>query len=225
MRSLVRGCAFVFAVALFCSSICARPRRPVGVVSEAQGARLDNANAITGADVYDCENLNTDDGGELRLQVRSGQVYLGSGSSAQLEEDSDQVQVFVSRGTVGFAAPAGIPIEITTPAGFLRAANGEDASGEVAIESARAMVITAMRGDLVLDNGGELRTIAQGQSARVTFEGALEPACRVGAGNVHDPIVHHPIVYYLIAPAALTVPSILIVRKEQESDTAPPHRK
>lgn len=221
MRLAARSCALVFAIILSYCCAQADHRRPVGVVSQADNAHIDTTNAMTGADVYDCENLTTDEGGELRLQVHSGQVHLTGGSSAQLEEDINEVQVFINRGTVGFAEPAGTVIEITTPGGFVRAASGQAAAGEVKITSATEMLVTAIRGDLVLDNGGEFRTIAQGQSAKITFEGSLEPVCRVAAaGNQpQSPLVHRPIGFYLIAAGAVAVPAIVIWHEESESDT------
>jgi hypothetical protein len=198
--------------------------KAAGVVSEANQAYLGTANAATGADVYDCENLETTDGGALRLRVRSGQVYLSASSSAQLEQDVDATQVFVNRGTVGFAAPAGSGIELTTSAGIIRAANGQAATGEVTLGT-KEMTVSAIRGDLVLDNGGEFRTIPEGKSAKITFEDALAPSCRVAdpAGSqVQRPYVHHRIGFEILAAAAVAVPSIVIWHLESESDSTPP---
>jgi hypothetical protein len=229
MRFLSRCCVVVAAASLLYSPARAGKGargKAAGVVSEANQAYLGTASAATGADVYDCENIETANGGELRLQVGSGQVHLSTSSSAQLEQDSDATRVFANRGTVGFAAPTGNGIELTTPAGIIRAANGQPAAGEVALTGAKEMTVSAMRGDLVLDNGGEFRTISEGKSARITFEDALAPSCRVadpaGSPAPQQPYVQHKIGFEILAIAAVAVPSIIIWHYETESNTTPP---
>ncbi|MGD1211247.1 MAG: hypothetical protein ABR973_07820 [Candidatus Acidiferrales bacterium] len=227
MRFVSRCCAILVAASLLHSPVRGGQGvhgKPVGVVSQANQAYLGTANAVTGADVYDCENLETTDKGELRLQVRSGQVYLSASSSAQLEQDINETQVFVNRGTVGFSAPAASGIELTTPAGFIRAANGQAAAGEVAFTGPKEMTVSAIRGDLVLDNGGEFRTISEGKSAKITFEDAPVPSCRVdeAANQNRQPYVHHRIGFMIVAAAAVAVPAFVIWHEESESNSTPP---
>jgi hypothetical protein len=226
MRVVSQCCAIVVAASLLYSPVQgARARaKTAGTVSQANQAYLGTTNAVTGADVYECENLETKDGGELRLQVRSGQVYLSASSLAQLQQNVSETQVFVNRGTVGFSAPAGGGIALTTPAGFIRAASGQAAAGEVAFTGPKEMTVSAMRGDLVLDNGGEFRTISEGKSAKITFEDALQPSCRVAdpGSQVRQPYVHHQIGFLIIVAAAVAVPSIVIWHEESESNSTPP---
>lgn len=223
MRLFACCCGVIFAAALILQPAQAAHRNAVGVVSQADRGHIGTTNAIAGADVYDCDNLETEDAGEMRLQVRSGQVYLAAGSAAQLQQGANEIQVYVNRGTVGFSSMAGGAIELTTPAGFVRAANGQAASGEVTITGPKEMLITAMRGDLVLDNGGDFRTIPQGQSAKVTFEDGFEPACHLdnAADQRHDPVTHHRIGFYIIAGAAVAVPAIVLWHQETESGYVP----
>jgi hypothetical protein len=57
-------------------TICGSPamadvRRALGVVVQTDRGRIDSTNAVTGADIYSCDSLDTDDGGALRVQVGS----------------------------------------------------------------------------------------------------------------------------------------------------------
>jgi len=212
----------LLSAAMACSPAWAG-QKAVGVVSQADRAHIGSTNALTGSNVYNCENLETEDQGEMRVQVRSSQVYLAASSMAQIEQDANEVQVFVNRGTVGFSSPAGGGVELTTPAGFIRAASGQAASGQVTITNGKEMLVSAIRGDLVLDNGGEFRTIAQGQTVKITFNDGLEPVCRVDeAGNQpRDPVVHHQIGFYIVAAAAVGGTSAIIWHKIAESDYKP----
>jgi hypothetical protein len=227
MRHVSRLCliSLCFA-ALHSSPTFAAHRRVLGVVSQTERGHIDSQNAVTGADIYSCDSLDTNDGVMLRAQVGSSQVYLGPNSSAALEDDGTEIQVLAMAGTVGFSEPASGEISIRTPAGIIRAAGGAAAAGEVTYKGPKELVISAMRGSLTLDNGGELRTIPEGKSADVTFEDSLEQGCHDESAAQqqaqHGPVMHRPIGFYIIVTAALAVPSYLLWRELTESDSKPP---
>jgi hypothetical protein len=224
MGPFVRYCALLLAAALILPSAQAVQRRAVGVVSQTDHGHIDSADAVAGANVYNCDTVETELGGQMRLQVRSGQVYLAAASEGQLQEGLNGIDVYVDRGTIGFAAMAGAAIEVVTPAGFVRAANGQAASGEVTITGPTEMVITAMQGDLVLDNGGQFRTIPQGQTAKVTFAGGSSPVCREEESQDQQQSNHalrRPIGFYLAGAGAVAVPAIILWIKMSESSSNP----
>jgi hypothetical protein len=211
--------------ALFISPTFAAHRRVLGVVTQTDRGHLDSANAVMGADIYSCDSLDTNDGGELRVRVGSSQVYLSALSAAALEDDGNEIQVLVTSGTVGFSEPAAGEISIRTPAGIIRAAAGSAAAGEVTFKGPKELVISAMRGSLTLDNGGELRSIPEGKSADVTFDDSPEQGCHnesAGDQQQQRPYVHHKIGFYIIGTAALAIPSYLLWREITESDSKPP---
>jgi len=203
-------------------------RKVLGVVAQADRARIDNATAQTGADIYSCDSLDTDEGGTMRVRVGGGQAYLTGLSQAELEDEGNEIQVLFSRGGVGFASPASGGLAVRTPAGIIRAANAQAAAGEVNMTGPTEMVISAMKGDLLLDNAGELRTIPEGKSARVTFEAGSAPGCRdeepANANNSpKPPLLQHKIGFYLIVGAAAFLPSYFIWRAASESNSTPPN--
>jgi hypothetical protein len=225
MRSVVRFCLILLCyAALFVWPTFGAHRRILGVVTQTDRGHLDSQNAVMGADIYSCDSLDTDDGGVLRVSVGASQVYLSALSAAALEDDGDEIQVLITAGTVGFSEPASADISLRTPAGIVRPAGGSAAAGEVTFKRPKELVISAMRGALTLDNGGELRTIPEGKSADVTFDDNLSQGC-------HDPgadeqqqtraYVRKPIGFYIIATAALAVPSYLLWRELTESDSKP----
>ena len=229
MRFGARCCGVLCAVALVLPSAQARQhveRKVAGVVSQANLGHIDSADAVSGANVYDCDTLETDQGGQMRLQVRGGQVYVASGSEGQLQETPSAIDVYVERGTVGFSVMPGGMIEVMTPAGIVRAANGQAASGEVTLTGPKEMLVSAMHGDLILDNGGDIRTIPQGQSARVTFDEGNAPVCREDESQDQQQQqqskgLRRPIGFYLLAGAAVAVPAILLWHHATESQFKP----
>jgi hypothetical protein len=225
MRHVARFCLILLCyAALFIWPTFAAHRRVLGVVTQTDRAHIDSQNAAMGADIYSCDNLDTDEVGAMRVQVGPGQVYLSASSGAALEDDQNEIQVLVTAGTVGFSEPASGNISIRTPAGLVRAAGGSATAGEVTFKGPNELIISAMRGSLTLDNGGELRTIPEGKSADVTFQDSLEQGCHdEGADEQQQqrPYMRKPIGFYIIATAALGVPSYLLWRELTESDSKP----
>ncbi|MGA9938274.1 MAG: hypothetical protein WBP92_08520 [Candidatus Acidiferrales bacterium] len=229
MRFVARYCGVLCAAALLlpaAQAVQRVQRKVVGVVSQTDHGHIDSADATSGANVYDCDTLETDQGGQMRLQVQSGQVYIAPGSEGQLQGGLKGIEVYVGRGTVGFSTTAGGALEIVTPAGFVRAANGQAASGEVTITGPTEMLITAMRGDLVLENGGELQTIPQGKTAKVAVAEGSSSACHEeddtqNQQQQNQKAFRRPIAFFLIPAAAVAVPAILLFHYESESKYKP----
>lgn len=224
MRFIARLCFVALSLAALLSSpAMAARRRVLGVVLQTDRARLDRANAVIGANIYSCDLLETDESGALRARVGSGQIYLSASSAAALEDDVTTIQLLAIRGTVGFSTSVFGEITIRTPAGIVRG-TGAQAAGQVTFTGPKELTISAIRGDLVLDNGGELRTIPEGKSATVTFEDNLDPGCHDEAAadqQPQHPLVRHKIGFYIIATAAVAIPSYLLWGNTTESKSQP----
>ena len=223
MRFAVRFCVVALGMAALLSSpAMAAHRKVLGVVIQTNLAKLDSSTAVVGADIYSCDMLETDDTGVLRAKVASGQIYLSALSAAQLEDDASVIQVLAIRCTVGFSSPVAGEITIRTPAGIVRGSSGSVA-GQVTFTGPKQLLITAIRGDLFLDNGGELRAIPEGKSATVTFEDNLDAGCHEAADEQQPqhPIVRRKIGFYIIATGVVAIPSYLLWRSTTESNSSP----
>ncbi|MGA7915234.1 MAG: hypothetical protein WCA00_08375 [Candidatus Acidiferrales bacterium] len=175
MRLIARSClVVVLVIGLLDIPVFAADVKPLGLVLQAQEARVDNAKLAVGTTVYPGDTVETDTGGTLRLKLGTNQLYLLASSAATLAQNSAVVHAVVGHGTVGFSSNGTDKIELEIPEGILRAADGVPSYGQVTITSPLEVVISAYRGTLVLDNEGELHTIPAGKSYRVTMD--LEPA-------------------------------------------------
>jgi hypothetical protein len=81
----------------------------------------------------------------------------------------------VERGTLGFSTSSPEQLEIGTPLGTIRGANGGRVFGQVAVMSPTTMQVTAYEGTLLVTAlNGEQKTIEQGQTYEATLA-APEP--------------------------------------------------
>jgi hypothetical protein len=158
----------------YAASANAANDRPLGMIIQAEGlAHLGPAKAAIGSTVYPGDSVFTEAGATMRMRVGSSQVYLLSDSGASLSQGKDMVHVVVAHGTVGFSSPANDPIGLDTPLGFIRPVEGHAAFGQVTLSSTVEMIVTAYHGDLIVEENGNLHTIPEGKSYRVSKD--LEP--------------------------------------------------
>ncbi len=173
MRSVARSCIAAVLAGLLAFPGFAANEKPMGLVVQAQNAQISNAKLAIGTTVYPGDMVETDAGGALRLRMGTTQLYLLASSSATLGQRPDALFAEVLRGTVGFSSNGTDQLELEVPEGVIRAANGQPAYGQVTITGPQEIIVTAYRGALILDNEGELHTIPEGKSYRVTMD--LEP--------------------------------------------------
>ena len=217
-------------VALVVAALAAVPafagnEKPLGMVIQAEVARLDNARAVVGATVYPGDALATDPGGSMRLKLGSGQLYLLGSTTATLAQNPAAVHAVVNRGTVGFSTSASDPLELETPLGIVRASNGAG-YGQVTLTGPGEMIVSAYRGDLIVDYNGELHTIPEGKSVRVEkeMEPSAEPAAAPpqtpqGTGTQTKPALNTKTAEKIAAVVVLGVVSWLIYEELCESSS------
>jgi len=220
MRSIACSAAAAFlALGLFAVPANASSEKPLGVVAQAQSAHLDNANAAMGASVYAGDKFETEAGGTLRLRFGSSQIYLLASSGVTVAENSAGALIAVTHGTVGISTSKSGQVALDTPAGVVRGAEGKAAYGQVTFAQPGEIVVSAYRGDLIVDNEGELHTIAEGKSYRVV----IEPDQETSTGNnpeFHPAQNHHRkrrLAFYLILTGVAAFASYELWQELSES--------
>lgn len=162
---------------------------PLAVVVLAEIAHIGNANAAGGTTVYPGDTLDTGAGGEMRLTVATGQVYLLSDSAANVLGSGSALQAAIVRGTVGFSSLTDRQFQIVTPEGIVGAADGRPAYGQVTITGPNDIVISVYTGALVLHRGSQTLIVKAGQSYYVSLVPDPQPPQRkagvVAAYNYH----------------------------------------
>jgi hypothetical protein len=174
MRSIARSCLAILLSGLLGMPGFAANEKPLGLVIQAQEAQIADSKVTVGTTIYPGDKVETQAGGGLRLRMGATQLYLRGSSSATLAQRSDAVRAVVARGTVGFSSDGTDRFELEVPEGIIRAANGKPAYGQVTIIGPQEIVVSAYRGSLIVDNDGEIHTIPEGKSYRITMD--LEPA-------------------------------------------------
>lgn len=213
-------CVALAVCAFACISGPARAGRnkSLGSVAQTNNALIDNDTALAGANVYACDVLDTDNYGDLRVQFHGSQIALGTSSEVVLDGSPDAVRVIVISGNVSFSAPSSAALIIDTPAGALREASGQAYTGTVSVTGPKEVVVSAIRGNIALNNGGAIDTIPAGKSARLTFDQAADASCH-GPGYIRSTTNPRKIGFYIVSGAVAGGAGYAIWHDLQESST------
>lgn len=218
MRARCFSLALVLSLALLPAELAQAGRgRALGSIVQSNNSTIDNEDAMAGADVYACDVLSTDGYGNARVQFGRSQIVLAPTSEVVLDGHPDAVRVIVISGIVTFSAPSSGLLEIDTPAGVLRESAGQAFSGAVNLTGPKTLLLSSYRGDLLLNNAGQLHTVPAGQSARVTFDTSSDASCRNG-GYIRQP---SNIGFYVIGGGIAAVGGYAIWQELTESETKP----
>jgi hypothetical protein len=183
VRSVARSCLVaLLGFGMLNLPVFGAGGEPLGIVIQTRDAHLSNANAQIGATVYPGDAITTERDGTIRLRVGSGQLYLAPSSSATLAQNNKIAHVSVSRGTVGFVAVTSAQLELETPVGLVRPANGQRAQGQVTIIGPNQMIVSAYGGAITVERNGESRSVEAGKSYNVSFDPNGTPVAQAPAG-------------------------------------------
>jgi hypothetical protein len=192
-------------------------------VVQANNSHVDSQNAMAGGDLYSCDVLDTDGYGTLRAQFNGSQILLAPSSEVVLDGKPDAVRAIIISGTTTFSATSSAVLEVDTPAGVLRQSGGQFYSGTVSVTGPKELIVSANRGDLILNNGGDLHTVPAGKSARITFDQAADASCHK-AGYVRSVEDRRKIGFYILGGALAGTAGYFAWQEITESETKPDER-
>lgn len=198
--------------------------KPLGMIVLANAAYVDKGTAGLGADVFAGDSVRTDPGGTLRLKLGTTQFYILSASDASLSQIGNKVHAKVIQGTAGFSSAAANQFEIETPIATIRAADGQRAFGQVSLTGPETMLVSAYKGDLVVERNGMSRTVKGGESYNVTYVPDPTPAAAPSsnppqAGNGSG--VNGQLIFDAVIIGGAALAGVLLYHYDSMSDSAP----
>lgn len=162
--------AVLVSLAMLQASTLAEVAPALGLVLQAERARLGGGAATGGATLYDGDRLATDARGTVRVRLGTGQLYLMAESVAAVHRAGVGVRASLERGTAIFAMTAPQGFELEALAARLRAHAATSTLGQVTLTGANEFVVTCNRGALDVIIGDEVRTVTAESSYRVVLE-------------------------------------------------------
>ncbi len=196
MRLLLRACLIVILiVSLVEASVFASPSPALGVVLQAERARVGGGDAVDGATIFDGDTLATGPAGALRVRLGVAQLHLLADSSAALRQTPGMISAALQRGTVVFSTATARAIEVRASEASIRPQTAEPTLAQVTLVNPNEFLLTCQRGQLEVLIGNEVHSVSAPTSYRVIIE--PEEASPQG-GAVHAGRLSHFLLIALI---------------------------
>lgn len=195
----------LLSFAIFALVLLAPPTRtaqpPIGILTLATHARLDEATAFAGLSVFDGERLSTEADGRLGLRMGRSEVTLGEKTQIQLiHMDGGGVHVDMEAGSIHFSSAENEMIEVHTAEAIVRPASAQPTHASVALLGPKVLQITAERGALRFSYRDEQRNLPEGQTYRVYLDtDEAQPTPTGGAQTTGAP---SKLTYFIVGAGA-----------------------
>lgn len=143
---------------------------PVGILTLATHAHLDEATAFPGLSVFEGEHLSTEADG--RVGLRSGQsvLTLGGRTEVALIPLDGVLHVDLETGSIHFSSGANELIEVHVGEALLRPVGSEPARATISVLSLKVLQITPDRSRLNFSYRQESRNLPEGQTYRIYLD-------------------------------------------------------
>jgi len=164
-------------------SLCgAGPKAPLGILTQAYDAHLNEAAAFPGLSVFEGEDVSTEAEGRLGVRVGRTTVLLAGSSSATLHGIDGGAHVDLTAGTVSFSSPENGIVEVHAEEAFLRPEKNQLTQAEVTILAPGVLQVCARRGDLAFQYREEFQVLPEGTTYRIYLDSPAEPQAVAGSG-------------------------------------------
>lgn len=173
MRTLFKSLLIAVLIAsLVEAPVFAAPSRALGMVLQADRARISSGDAASGATIFDGDTLSTNSRGGLRARLGETQLYLTGNSLATVREAPGGVSATLERGTAVFSSSSPEAFELRASEARVRARSAKPTYAQVTLVGPYELVLTSQRGELEVKIGDEVHAVPEATSYRVYIESA-----------------------------------------------------
>lgn len=158
---------------------------PLGILTEANHAHLDDADAFPGLSVFEGEHLSTEAEGRLALRAGHSTLALSGSTEVTLHPISGGLHVDLSGGSLYFSSAANEAVEVHAEGAMLRPESNQPTQAVVTILAPKVLQISARRGGLNFSYRDEFRNLPEGETYRIYLDapGERRNTAAVVAGN------------------------------------------
>lgn len=175
----------ILLLSLVEAPVFAAPSRALGVITQADRARLSSGDATSGATVFDGDTLATQSTGGLLVRLGEAQLYLLGNSAVTVRQLPSGVSSTLERGTAIFSSPSAEAFELRASEARIRAKTpGKLTYAQVTLAGPYELVLTCQRGELAVTIGEEVHAVLEATSYRVTIDAPTQAVQGSGAPPV-----------------------------------------
>lgn len=154
---------------------------PVGVILQADHARIGSDTAAPGTTVFAGDALATSSG-SMRIRFASSQAYLLAGSTATLSQVPQGFGAELTSGTIILSSAQGEPFHLVADGATIRPSTDAPTSAQITRVSPTELTLLARKGSLTVSMDDDVKTVPEGASYRMMIQ-PPDAAAAVPAGQ------------------------------------------
>jgi len=185
----------------FTTPILGAPPEPIAILTLANLAHLDEADAFPGLSVYEGEQLQTEAGGRIALRSGSASLGLAEKTVATLVRIAGGMHADLDAGTIRFSCGERQVVEVHAEEALIRSQNAKPTDGAVTILSPKLLQIDARRGNLDFSYRQTFRTLPEGQIYRIDLDAPDRSESEASVGAQPGGLARQ-VTYYILATGA-----------------------
>jgi hypothetical protein len=207
MRALrgVFALAAVSCLLFQADRLIAGSKSPLGVLTQAIAAHLNEAAAFPGLSFFEGETLSTESSGKMTARVGGSLFTLGGDSKVSLHRIEHGSHADLDAGSVYFSTGENVAVEVHALGAIVRPANTVSSQAEVTIWKPRVLQISAKRGDLAFTYRQEFQLLPEGDTYRIFLGGDDSDAEAVTGGGGSKIWGANKIGYFIVGGAVAGV--------------------
>jgi hypothetical protein len=202
MRLSRRFCLLFLAVVsiVLLSTPTRTTQPPIGILTLATHAKLNEATAFVGLSVFEGERLSTEAEGRLGLRTGRSEITLGGKTQIELIHMDGGAHVDMEAGSIHFSSEENEIVEVHMADAMVRPASAQPTQASVALLGPKVLQIAAEHGTLHFTYRDEQRNLPEGQTYRIYLDADDgQPTATDGAQTAGTP---SKLTYFIVSGGA-----------------------
>ena len=156
---------------------------PIGILTQAYQARVNEALAFPGLSIFEGERISTDAQGRIGVRVGNSVLSLSGNTVATAYWIYGGVHVDLATGSVYFSAAKSEVVEIHVAEAELRSADNQLTQAVVKLLTPKVLQIEVRKGGLNFSYRAEFRFLPAGETYRIYLDAPEEPEIMGGLSS------------------------------------------
>lgn len=170
---------------------------PIGILTLANRAYLNEAAAFPGLSVFEGEVLSTGPGGQMGIRAGHSTLTLAAKTEATLVSIPGGVHVDLSAGSIHFSSEQNEWVEVHAEEALLRPESNQPTQASVSILVPKVLQITTKHGGLTFSYRQEFRNLPEGETYRIYLDAPGEAGSDAGV-SVQKAGIPGKVAYFIV---------------------------
>lgn len=148
---------------------------PIGILTQAYQAHVDEAQAFPGLSIFEGEQLSTEKQGRIVVRAGRSTLTLAESTEAAVFRVTGGIHIDLTAGSVHCSGAKGEVLEVHVAEALLRVGSNQATEAVITLLAPKVLQVTARKGGLNFTYRDEFRFLPEGETYRIYLDAPSEP--------------------------------------------------